>query len=154
MKKVTFMLVLATLLFTGCQKEKKMRILINSVWIVESMRSDENIDFKTPPWWSYNALTLSFVEDLGRKDRFLFQLEDDRIFSLVKIGNHKIDFQDIDVFGIIERSPTWYSGNSSFAISCADLLCNKINRYKMDSDVLILTGKNGEQINLRRKLDF
>ena len=147
MKKVIFALALATLMFSGCNKEKRIRILTNNIWEVKSIKEGKDAVLQEAPYEI--MLTLSFIEGIDH-DTFVFKLRNGWILiSKVKIGNHKIDFESIDV-GKYEEDLE----NSPFTLSCTDLLCNKITHYETDGYILALTGKKGEEINLTRKFDF
>jgi len=145
MKKIQIGCLAIALLaiFTGCYKgATDKEILIESVWIVESIKVHADSVLMKPSYDYWTNLTLSFLKN--DPYIFIFNLEVGSIRGKVKVGNKKIDFVEI------EEIPT---GNSQFSQSCIDLLDN-INRYETNGFVLTLIGKKGEEIKLMRKIDF
>jgi hypothetical protein len=138
MKKKVIVLGLVIVLFAGCTKEKQ--ILINSTWKVESMQVHADSVLRMSTDYSYP--TLSFIERV-KEITFIFSSEFSGMVGNVKVGNNKIDFQDDSPYLIFPEE-------SQFAIDCANLLLNKVNKYDTDGYKLTFKGKKGEVINLIR----
>jgi heat shock protein HslJ len=135
-KRMTIQFILAVLfapLITSCSKDKQT--IIKNDWQVESIKIHSDSALKFP----VNTYILSFEN----KRKYSIKLDVNSCFGKVDFkSNNKIEFKS--------DGCTKICCDSDFAKSIIDILA-KVNHYNVSDTNLILTGEDGEIINLKRK---
>lgn len=135
MKKLsTFILIILLITVIGCSKDKQM--IIDTKWQVESIKVHTDSAIQYP---SDNIYKLSF----RNKKEYNISLD-------VNSGGGKVTFTGENNVNFEGPFTTFKCCDSKFADDFVDILI-KTETYEMNDSILVLTGENGEIINLKKQ---
>lgn len=136
MKKVASLLGFVLFIFIiGCSKDKQM--IIDNKWEVESIKVHADSAIQYPS--IENIYKLSF----RNKKEYNISLD-------VNSGGGKVKFTGENNVNFEDPWTTFKCCDSKYAEDFVDILI-KTETYKMNDSILVLTGEDGELINLKKQ---